>query len=117
MNLHPQATEAGVGRKGEAWKWMQGRVRGGVRKPESRSWELIRKIGLIFSKLFRRIGRRRHPRGCSPKMALDLRELRSSVSERRTQAHGRGAESTRAWRARNSDRAREWGRGRRRRQK
>ena len=69
---HPQATAAGIGRKGGSWVRIQGQVRQGVRNPGRWRWELICKIGSVLSKCFRRFRNCRYPLKVSPKTPLGL---------------------------------------------
>ena len=55
-NRYPQATAAGIGRKGGSWVRIQGQVRQGVRNPGRWRWEVICKIGSVLSKCFADLG-------------------------------------------------------------
>ena len=68
--------------------WVQGQIRGGVRSPEWLRKDLIGEIGATSSQLFHRIGGCRFSLYLAPKMAADLHEMWSIVSEHRMQASG-----------------------------
>ena len=57
LDGYPQAKEAGIGRKGEGWEWIQRQVREGVRNPEWWRRNLVDKTGVIYPELFRRIAK------------------------------------------------------------
>ena len=109
---HAKATAADINRKGDAWEWIREQVRGWVRNPERRRRELVEKVGIVSSELFRRIENCRPPLYFPQKVAPGLRELQKIVSERSMRANVWRMESSHAecaafWDAvsRSSDRA------------
>ena len=75
----------------EAWKWIQGQLRDGVRNPEWRHEDTAGKIGIILDQLFHRIGDRGVPKRLGPKMSYELHELWRLESERQTRVDVRSS--------------------------
>ena len=85
FSRHPRAAPVGLNGKKRAWGRVREQVRKGVRNPKWFREDSGDKIGIIFARLFDRIGGCILPVHIAPPMAEGLLELWQSAPERRIQ--------------------------------
>ena len=63
---HPLAINAGINDKARTWDWARDQIRSGAQGPNWTIRSLVDQLGIIFARLFRKIGDRRFPPNVGP---------------------------------------------------